>query len=199
MTMDQPRLIDLASDAPLVRLFLNIEYGEIQQPLEHAYRVLHLGDADGAVAAGASLDAVDAACLLRLAAASDGASAQLVQRALRLPHDESLNPTTVFAFAGLLLRENQGVKDLPDLVGMAAPQHAEAMSQVVAAIQARDLRRVDEVLEIAEPAVRGQFYTLATVALGDETPNHWREGARRLLFATERPYFVTSGRTTVTQ
>ena len=199
MTMDQPRLIDLASDAPLVRSFLNIEYGEIQQPLEHAYRVLHLGDADGAVAASASLDAVDAICLLRLAAASDGASAGLVQRALRLPHDESLNPTTVFAFAGLLLRENQDVKDIPELVGMAAPQHAEAMSQVVAAIQARDLRRVDEVLEIAEPAVRGQFYALATVALGDETPNHWREGARRLLFATERPYFVTSGPTTATQ
>jgi hypothetical protein len=41
-----------------------------------------------------------------------------------------------------------------------------------------------------EPAgTRGLAYAIGTVILGPATPPVWRESAKRLLFATERPWF----------
>jgi hypothetical protein len=39
------------------------------------------------------------------------------------------------------------------------------------------------------PGLRGHAYEMATIYLGARTPAEWREGAKRLLFAPERPYF----------
>jgi hypothetical protein len=38
-------------------------------------------------------------------------------------------------------------------------------------------------------AMRGHAYSVAAVVLGERTPEAWRTGAKRLLFASERPYF----------
>jgi hypothetical protein len=35
---------------------------------------------------------------------------------------------------------------------------------------------------------RGQAYAVASIIEGDATPANWRSGAKRLLFASERPY-----------
>jgi len=37
--------------------------------------------------------------------------------------------------------------------------------------------------------LRGHGYSLAVVAWGAQAPTAWREGARKLLLVTERPYF----------
>jgi hypothetical protein len=37
--------------------------------------------------------------------------------------------------------------------------------------------------------MRGIAYAMAATYLGERCPAHWRDGANRLLFATERPYF----------
>jgi hypothetical protein len=40
------------------------------------------------------------------------------------------------------------------------------------------------------PELRGHAYSMAAVVLGpNRTPPAWREAAKRLLFAAERPYF----------
>lgn len=47
----------------------------------------------------------------------------------------------------------------------------------------------EDALRGARSSTRGLAYAAGVVALGQRAPDHWREGARQLLFPTERPYF----------
>jgi hypothetical protein len=39
------------------------------------------------------------------------------------------------------------------------------------------------------PYFRGQAHSIGVIMLGARAPAAWRRGAKRLLFASERPYF----------
>ncbi|HUQ53253.1 MAG TPA: hypothetical protein VM692_13590, partial [Gammaproteobacteria bacterium] len=190
-TAGPPDLTDLVRGSAGLRFFVSIEAGRPTLPQEQAYADLYSGRLVEAAAPGRSIEANDLARIVRLAAASDGAPPELVQRALRLPQD-SVDPTTIFAVIGLLLRERDGTDGIAALARRTVPPMAAALMDIVDAVDARDFRRVDRLLEVADPAMRGQVYAMATVALGQATPRAWRDSAMRLLFVPERPYFAAS-------
>jgi len=129
--------------------------------------------------------------LLRLAAASDGASAELRQRVAGLPRGDGLDAETYWTALALAEREGwpapQG--DASILRGVQ-PEHLQRLEAFRAALGSpAALVAAEKLLQGLPLELRGQAYSMATVRLGTRTPPAWREAAKRLLLPHERPYF----------
>jgi Zn-dependent protease with chaperone function len=157
----------------------------ITQP--ESYLKLSGGEPDKA----ATLDLTYNPRLLRLAGASDGASAELRQRVAALPAGDGLDPHTYWITLALAERERWPAPVLPkDALQGVEPEQAARIEAFRAALRnPAALADADKLLLGLPLELRGMAYSLATVRLGDRTPTAWREGAKRLLLGHERPYF----------
>ncbi|WP_217539509.1 hypothetical protein, partial [Stenotrophomonas sp. GbtcB23] len=71
------------------------------------------------------------------------------------------------------------------------PEEAARMVAFVDAVRANaSVQEAEEVLGRVSPINRGYAYTVAAVVRGKSCPAVWREGAKRLLFGTERPHLM---------
>jgi Zn-dependent protease with chaperone function len=182
-------------DSRTLTFFTEIESSNELPPDYEAYRDLARGELD------AALRKVEqsplGADMLVLVAASDGASPELAAKVNGLPQDP-LSPSARFTRLGLELRAGRAVDVAEGLSGLTDTD-AAALSSFVRAVLARDLGEAERALRGASVTVRGYAYSIGVVALGERAPAKWRDGARRLLFVPERPYFTSpdaSGRPT---
>lgn len=131
------------------------------------------------------------AYLLRLAAASDGASAELLARAAALPADEGIEEQTYWTAVALAERQGWPAPSLSaEARASFKPERVRQLDAFRAALaNPGTLAGAEKHLQGLSPELRGQAYSMATVRLGDRTPPAWREQAKRLLFGHERPYF----------
>lgn len=146
----------------------------------------------GALAAALSMSEGSAseARVLRLAAASDGAGPNTLQRALSLTVMQGVDRLTVWPSAALAMRNG---KDAGPYLAAAREMYGESYPGMAAFLQA--LRKgqrqaeAETLLTQVEPEARLQAYSAASVLLGPMAPPAWRLSAKRMLFAPERPYF----------
>jgi len=152
-----------------------------------AFLQLASGEPDKAVA----LHPSPSPQLLRLAAASDGASAELRQRAAALPSGAGLNAQTWWTALALADREGRPAPELPQgALDGVEPEQLRKIEAFRAALRDRAaLASAEAHLRGLPLELRGQAYSMAAVRLGDRTPPAWRETAKRLLLSHERPYF----------
>ena len=144
--------------------------------IEDAYRELQRGGLRDARA-------------LRMAAASDGASAEVVRKALALPASQGLDQETLWSSVGLALRQGADPQSLlAPLAGLPPEQQQDIRVFIEAVRQAKDLPAAEAAVARWPTAMRAQAYVLAVVALGDRAPAAWRAYARKALFIGERPY-----------
>ena len=163
-----------------------------------AYAALARGDFSAA--AGEGLEPFDAARLERFQGASDGASPELVRRALALPLDAGMETDSFWATTGLALRQHQDTAALhalladPTRVRTASSQsHLQRMWDLVVATARPGARAITAAdLHGLDPEERGHVYAALAVAAGAQAPPAYRLNANRLLFAFERPYFRIS-------
>lgn len=152
-----------------------------------AYQQLASGAPDKAV----GLDPRPSAHLVRLAAASDGASADLRQRAAALPDGEGLDAQTYWTALALADREGRAAPEAPQaLLNNVEPGQLRQLDAFRAALRSpAALADAEKHLQGLPLELRGQAYSMAVVRLGDRAPPAWRGGAKRLLLSHERPYF----------
>ena len=131
--------------------------------------------------------------VLRLAAASDGASSKLVQAALALPMDQGIDGDTMWTALALALRER---KDPAPYLASIREQKADDAQQVLDFVTAvrtsQNPADAEHMLDGLDMTLRGHAYSAAVVLLGERAPDDWRRAANQLLFAPERPYFAAS-------
>lgn len=129
--------------------------------------------------------------LLRLAAASDGASVELRGRASALPAGQGLDRDTYWTALALAEREHWAAPALPQagLPGVDAQELRKLEAFHAALRSPATLAGAEKHLQGLSLELRGQAYSMATVLLGNRTPPAWREAAKRLLLSHERPYF----------
>jgi Zn-dependent protease with chaperone function len=189
---DAPTLYSLSKKSPRVKMLLAMETGQGVDADDdmQAYPALAKGRLDDALKA-AHADPAAEARVLRLAAASDGASADMVQRALALPASEGLDEGTLWTSVALAAREKRDYSELlahvPKWENAWVPTMRAFLESV---LQGRPQSVSDGVLSSLPPDLRGQAYNMAVVVLGKSAPQAWRNGARTLLFSMERPYFA---------
>lgn len=182
------RLDELVADAPTLQLVAI---------LEGATRPEHPGMAglwalgQGQLADAAAAIAGDDDALLLHVAASDGAPAELVARALATPASR-VSPRLAPVAAALAARA--GGDPAPYLARLAddGKDGARLRAFLDALVTARAPGAADAHLAGASLEARARAYAAAAVLLGEACPSAWRELARRALFVGERPFLRAS-------
>lgn len=131
----------------------------------------------------------DRARLLRMVAASDGASPLTIQQALKLSPDEGLDRYTVISTLALVARTGG---DTAPYVQRAATLLGEQSDRILKAFELVRRRagraEVDEALRGLNMELRAEVYVAAAVLHGKQCPAEWRQVAQRMLFSIERPF-----------
>ena len=129
--------------------------------------------------------------VLRLVAASDGASADSAKRAMALPADQGLDHVTALLGLALAMRSGQDTKPyLEATAKFYGPYQPKVLAFLAQAKARANPIELEAVLDTLPLEVRGQACSAAVVLLGRRAPQAWRDASRRLLFASERPYFT---------
>ncbi|GAB3513508.1 M48 family metallopeptidase [Pseudoxanthomonas daejeonensis] len=187
---DEPvDLGDLAKRSDYVSTMLALESGDGTEgtPMA-AYRYLAGGDLPAAMGIAVN-DAESSGRMLRLAAASDGASRELVTRALALPLQDGLDDATAWATFALASREGRDTTALREAALATDPEQGEAIARFLDALRSgADAATAEQRLGNVGLRTRGIAYSSAAVLMGTRCPATWREGAKSLLFVAERPY-----------
>jgi Zn-dependent protease with chaperone function len=166
-------------------------------PASKAYAALAHGQfVQGYVDIGS--DAEAAARWLRLAAASDGAPQDMVLNATKLASSSGVDEASFWSSVGLSMRLHRDLHAFEQLIeagrvreGLPDKDHQSLQIwRFLMNLQRGGVKAVSDAdLNGLPPQQRGFAYSAAVTALGDAAPPIWRDHAKRLLFATERPYF----------
>jgi hypothetical protein len=181
---------DLANQSNTLRYYMSVVSGTgLQAGPDMAYHRIARGELDAAVMEPVQ-NPQDGARILRLAAASDGASRQIIDRALALPVNQGFDADTMWAALGLALRERRDPTPYIAAIRETKDENAEKMLEfITAARSSTNPVDAERLLDGLPLEARGQAYSAALVVLGSRAPAEWRRGAERLLFVPERPYF----------
>ncbi|MEA5125409.1 M48 family metallopeptidase [Xanthomonas floridensis] len=184
-----PDLSALAQRSPSLASALALETGKGTEGTPYqSYHALAGGQLDAAVTEAAPNPDVQAR-IVRLAAASQGASAALLQQARALDAKAGLDMFTAPTAWALAARQGWPVEPLRDATVRATGEDAAGIMRFFTAVQAgADQQRADAALTGVSLVGRGLAYAMAAVWLGERCPQAWREGAKQLLFSSERPY-----------
>lgn len=126
----------------------------------------------------------------RFAAASDGASRELVESATGLEPDAGLDGESVWASAALARREQMPIDPFKAAFERSAGQHAAVLWALIEQPEAFDEpAALESRLEGLPLELQAEAYVMGAVLRGASAPRSWRAMARALLFASERPYF----------
>lgn len=181
---------DLIKASNQLKMLMAIERGTpTDMPQVKAYMQLRHGKLDEAIKL-AHEQPEGAARLLRLAAASDGADDNMVAKALALKPDQGIDIDTVWFAIALAMRNGRDYAAYLNASLDLPPDHSKKL--VAFAESARmgmNPEFAEQLLAGLPPQEKGYGYAMATVLLGKGTPAKWRDAAKRLLFAPERPYF----------
>jgi len=154
-----------------------------------AIAMLSNGQLDAAVDAASSTPM--AARVLRLAAASTGASPALRRRVAQLPHDQGIDRNTVWL--ALANGEDPASPAVAEVLATVekeydAPEAVAKVENFLAMIRHGDTKEAEAQLDGVPLELRAYAYVGGSYILGDRTPAAWRNYARSVLYAVERPY-----------
>jgi len=184
---------DLVRQSETLRYYVSVISGKGLQPgVDVAYHHVAQGDVDAAIKEKIA-DSQETARVLRLAAASDGASRHLIARALALPIDQGIDRDSVWSALGLALRERRDPAPYLAIIREGKDDEVEKVLAFITSLRtAANPADADRLLDGLSLEARGHAYSTALVILGSRAPAEWRRGADRLLFVPERPYFSTT-------
>jgi Zn-dependent protease with chaperone function len=180
----------LARESADLRTYLALDAGTEQA---RGPAVPYVNLARGALAeasAAAGNDVDNRARIVRLVAASRGATADQVAAATALPADAGIDYHTLWPAIGLALRGKQDATALlARMKDFTRPRDIAALEQFLRPERLlKDKKATQAAISALDPIERGHAYVLGTVILGDAAPESWRTEAHALLFAVERPY-----------
>ncbi len=183
-------LSELSAQSAELRQLLSWEHGRLaESPIQKAYAELARGGLNRALILAQERPDSEAR-LVRLLAASDGATSAMLTRALALPTEAGLDDSTVWSSLALHARAVNDLNALQAAARRLSPHGAEQMLRLLAALQNKTaFDSVQRQLDGLNPELRGHGCVMAVILLGDKTPKVWRDTAKRLLFASERPFF----------
>lgn len=128
--------------------------------------------------------------LLRRVAASEGAGPELVRKALDLPIEQGMDPSTFWVTVALAAREHRPVNPYWKMLGSEKNKEAtQAMQNLVDRLRASDIQGANRLMDSLPFDLRGHANSMGVIILKERAPQAWRSTAKLALFAPERPYF----------
>jgi hypothetical protein len=191
LAADGENVLRLANKSPQLERLLAYERGDGKPDApERAYARLQAGELAQALSTATGNDWQQAQ-VLRLAAASDGATGDMVKRALALPPEQGMDGATLPLSVALALKHGADPKPYVAISAKAFERYHAPMMAFLSALQrgADPLASETMLLGRVPMEIRAYAYNAGMVLLGPKTPPAWRQFSRRLLFASERPFF----------
>lgn len=186
---DKVELKDLVAGSTTLTQVLELEQGDPgDDAVRKAYRELASGNLEPVTQL--SKDTSAQAYLLRLAASSDGAGSDTITQALSLSPDRGLDDNTLPCMLALAARMKSDTSGFEDRLRRTRPETAETLLNFLKLAQTGKVDEADKTLIGLDPRVLGQAWSMGVIVLGKQAPQAWREGAKRLLFVSERPWFA---------
>jgi Zn-dependent protease with chaperone function len=188
---DDPKTISaLTEQSRGLGLMLALESGQgLEQSPMNVYSMLAKGKLAEVVKVSSHTPATFAR-LLRMAAASDGADGTMIAKAFALPLDQGLDDMTAWQMAAMAVRAGKDYEPYLKRVFQYQTQYQTALVKVLNALKNKQTsEQIDLLIDGLPTELRGHAYTMGLIVLGKSAPSPWREGAKRLLFISERPYF----------
>jgi Zn-dependent protease with chaperone function len=177
---------DLARVSPWLEFHESLQSEEVgATPVLAAYQRMRIGDLEGAI--GGTEGSVSDE-MRRMVAASDGATDEMVERALSMDPGQGLSEETIWVAIGFAIRHGRPIDDFLAEADEVLGRDADVARDFFANLP--DTSAAEKTLNgVVQLEIRGLAYAGGVVALGQRAPDEWRETAKRLLFITERPYF----------
>ncbi|WAS91520.1 M48 family metallopeptidase [Nannocystis punicea] len=176
----------LLERSPILRFLVTTEKGE--EPELAAYHTLNTGLIDPAFQQAKS---EQRARVLRLAAASDGADPTLRDAVIKLGPDEGIDGATIWTAIAFAAAHELDASPWIERLRRDGGEKAEELLRFASRERLlADLPAAQAALRTLHPEQRGHAAVMGIITLRAEAPAEWRLDARKLLFATERPFFA---------
>ncbi|WP_312316171.1 M48 family metallopeptidase [Stenotrophomonas sp.] len=180
----------LASDSAFLSTMLAFESEQVVGTPYEAYLRLDEGDYERALSLAQANPALYPR-IVRLVAASDGASAEWIEQALGLPVEENVDLESTWSMWALTLRHGGNEAAWRQKVLAIDPEEAQRVVAFVDAVRANaSTAQAEAALGDVRAGSRGNAYTVAAILRGESCPPQWRDGAKKLLFGSERPHLL---------
>ena len=181
-------LEDLTYRSAYMQYVLGRRYSEEMKRGVDPYLSLELGRLED-VLANLPTDPEREARLLRLVAASDGASREMVARALALPPALGLDQFTVIPALALAISNRVDHQPYTDYLAEMEPGPDRRWGRLIDTFaKGGSPASVEALLQGSRLPNRPLAYLLGVLILREKAPAEWRNLARRMLFRVERPF-----------
>lgn len=180
-------LNDLVQASSQLQAVNNIEHGARDAEFDRVWDGLLRGDIKAAHALLPTNQTVSRQGIL--IAASDGAEPAWAQAVLGAVPDASWQEDSLMFALALAMREKRDTTPYVSLIAERSPAEIERVMRFMQAVQIDKTKMPQDDLNGMNLSWRGQAYAMALIVRGKSAPQAWRDGAKRLLFKVERPYF----------
>ncbi|HYQ14323.1 MAG TPA: M48 family metalloprotease [Polyangiaceae bacterium] len=176
----------LATESSELQMLLTLEMSDDVEGAEHAFALLDRGKLDEAVAAARSAPDL-LPVVLRLAAASEGASHDLIDEALLLHAEPTV--VTVWPSIALAEREHRPHEELTAFAERSTPAAKELLRFTSAELLEGDRTQLEAALKHLPGELSVYGCVAALVREAERAPSDCRKLVKATLFSAERPFF----------
>ncbi|MCL2714832.1 MAG: M48 family metallopeptidase [Alphaproteobacteria bacterium] len=184
-----PDIAELASQSVNLRHYIELEQSGGADRAPGYWQKLWKGQLDTAFESAPS-DPEEAGPFLYVLAASETASEAIRASARAIQPRREFGVNVLLYGAATALRE--GRDSAPCVEAMAStlpPGFVVPARTFLSRASRQDIAGAEAALAPVPPSLRGVLYAAGVVLLEDKAPRSWRQGASRLLFVSERPWF----------
>jgi len=182
---------DLAKHSQQIAMFEAIESGrDVTGSGLEPYSALARGELQQALKL-AKKSGVDNDAIVWLAAASDGANQEMIERALALPVGESADLASMFAMYGIAVREGHDPAPYANRIHTEFGRQGDAVLAFLEAVRrGADPAAGRNAMPMMDLRSRLFAQNAVLIMRGPRTPRGWREQVTRGLFIGERQYLA---------
>ncbi|MCR6641004.1 MAG: M48 family metallopeptidase [Sporocytophaga sp.] len=182
--------IENTCNSDYLNYIAQLESGTLKDSVSLIYSNLSKGYLNEALKVSGN-SGVNHSYALRQIAASDGASEGVVEEFLQLSTEEGLNRNSIAPTIGLLARKGKDINHYMTILQTYLSSDFDKFDAFVKSLQNGEAPEIaEETIKSLSIQTKGYAYVLGAVYLGDKSPKSWKEKADKMLFVTERPYFV---------
>ena len=172
-----------------VKYYNTLERGIVvdsEENSEYAYYLLSKGQLDEAYQL-AKKDESSKAYVLRLIAASKGASNKIQLEALKLTEEDGLNINSIWSAVGLAIKHNKDYDQYIKILSTLDLKENE-INNLIGLIKTKQYSLVEKQMKPFGIRWKAQVYVMASIILDGDIPDKWKKIANGALFVNEKPY-----------
>lgn len=126
--------------------------------------------------------------ILRLASVSDGASDEVIAKALELPTTKEMSYAELMPAFALSVKKNLSLEKYRELLKSVAGAHVDTLFKFIALVKSNKIVEADKLLAPMSAEMKGKTSLIGVILLGNKAPLKWSQFASGLLFINEKPY-----------